>query len=206
MLLMIIESLRGIPYDVCTIVRLRSDAVMAARTLLLTEIAKKISLLSAEYCTVFAQAAGFCLEDQGHVNGVTLQVDGAYNETFDIIWPEIDDNIKRCWTDKQDATENGAYGVAFLLIVDLTPYTVVERSYKGPGFDYWLGDATADVGLLFQRKARLEVSGILNGDMGVIGRRVTSKLLQVTPSDDSKMPAFIVVVEFSAPRSRVAMK
>ncbi|MCX6006055.1 MAG: hypothetical protein NTZ34_02190 [Chloroflexi bacterium] len=177
-----------------------------ARTLLLTDIANYVPMLGADYCSVLAQAAGVCLEDQGHANGVELEVDGAYTDLFAVYWPAIDDKIRRCWTDEQDATENGAYGVAFLLIVALTDYAIIERSYKGPGFDYWLGKLNNGADGLFQDRARLEVSGIRCGDMAAVGRRVSGKLIQVTPSDPSGLPAFIVVVEFSAPRSRVAVK
>ena len=54
-----------------------------------------------------------------------------------------------------------AVAVAVLLIKHLTSYEVfVQRSRRGTGIDYWLGDDTV---LPYTRKARLEVSGILTG-------------------------------------------
>lgn len=172
----------------------------------LTELHSKLSYINPEYSKVLAQAAGVCFEDQSHPNGVELQVDGEYKAKYEVYWPLIDDNIRNCWSDEQYATEHGAYGVAFLLILDLTEYTVIERSRKGTGFDYWLGKVNQDGGVLFQDKARLEVSGIRNGDLGQVRSRTKEKTEQVNPTNNTGLPAYIVVVEFGSPRSRVAKK
>ena len=75
--------------------------------------------------------------------------------------------MRRTHNDLQDATEAGACGLAILLVQLFVGYTVVERSVKGTGFDYWLG---SENDALFQNKARLEASGILRGDQnGVQG-------------------------------------
>jgi hypothetical protein len=47
-----------------------------------------------------------------------------------------------------------------MLIRQLTQFTVIERSRKGTGFDYWLGSEDEAGELPFQNKVRLEVSGI----------------------------------------------
>jgi hypothetical protein len=64
---------------------------------------------------------------------------------------------------------------AILLMRALTGYTVIERSRKGTGFDWWLG--TEDN--LFQGKVRLEVSGILRGTIG--GQLVSNLVLRGAP-------------------------
>jgi len=109
----------------------------------------------------------------------------------------------RCYNDEESTTELGAYGVAFLLILDLTDYTIIKRSRKGTGFDYWLGKAQENEELPFQNKERLEVSGIRSGDNSRVKARVNEKLKQVQPSNDTALPALIVVVEFSAPLSQM---
>ena len=68
----------------------------------------------------------------------------------------------------------------------------------GTGFDYWLGDKDS---VLFQKKARLEVSGILKGDDTAISRRYTSKVEQTHKSDELQLPAYISVIEFSRPKA-----
>jgi hypothetical protein len=88
----------------------------------------------------------------------------------------------------------------------LTGYTVVEQSVIGSGFDWLIGPETSDDEGIFQDNMRLEISGILQGDEAQIKRRVKEKLQQTNVSDDWGMPAYIVVVEFSKPHSRVVQK
>lgn len=97
----------------------------------------------------------------------------------------------------------GAYGIAFLLIRDLTGLGVIERSRKGTGFDYWLGHAGDD--LPFQNKARLEVSGIRQGDAARQAARMSRKTKQ-TERSDGVLPAYVIVVEFGTPTALVVRR
>ena len=154
------------------------------------------------YGKCLAEAGAVCLDEVGHQCGVELQVKGLHKTKYRLLWPEVTPQMKNCYNDLQDSTENGAYGLAFLLIKQLTDYTVIQRSRKGPGFDYWLG---REGNSLFQNTARLEVSGILKGTASKIASRVKQKLAQVSPSDGTS-PAYIVVVEFGNPLSLVVLK
>ena len=109
---------------------------------------------------------------------------------------------RRFWNDLEEATQHGAYAVAILLVRALTGYTVIERSRKGTGFDWWLG--TEDN--LFQGKARLEVSGILHGTTRRINGRIKARVGQTTQSDNLALPAYVVVVEFGTPRAKVVQR
>jgi hypothetical protein len=80
---------------------------------------------------------------------------------------------------------------------------VIQRSRKGTGFDYWLGDESY---MPFESKARLEVSGIRNGDQKVVTARVRAKLMQTEVSDVTSLPAYIVVVEFGHPVAEVRQR
>lgn len=111
----------------------------------------------------------------------------------------------RCWNDLEYTTEQAAYGIAFMIITRLTDFTVIERSRKGTGFDYWLGTENDDSLLPFQNKARLEISGIRAGDEKRINIRLKQKLEQTKPSDGI-LPAYVVVVEFSKPVAITAKK
>ena len=75
----------------------------------------------------------------------------------------------------------------------------------GTGFDWWLGTQEGD---LFQKKARLEVSGLLReAQMWRVTARISEKKKQTEVSDQTtKTPAVIVVVEFSAPLSKVVKR
>lgn len=91
------------------------------------------------------------------------------------------------------------------LVREILGMSILQRSRKGPGYDYWISPAD-NKKPYFQDKARLEVSGILCGSRSDINRRVAAKMQQVAKSDDSKCPAVIAVVEFSKPQSDVSEK
>lgn len=148
-----------------------------------------------------AQAASVCLAHHGHPTGVLPTISGDFSETVRVEWTdEIDEAVIRYWADLTEAVEQGAVGIAILLARLLGGYTVVERAVKGTGIDWWMG-RTDDP--LFQRKARLEVSGILGATAGQVAARAAAKVEQTKQSDDSGLEAYVVVVEFSAPRSQV---
>lgn len=54
-----------------------------------------------------------------------------------------------------------------------------------------------------QEQARLEVSGILKGSKGIVNKRMIEKIRQTQKSDDTDIPAYIVVVEFSEPMIKI---
>ncbi len=89
----------------------------------------------------------------------------------------------------------------------MTALTVIERSRKGTGFDYWLGTQGSTATLPFDRMARLEVSGIRSkGNRSQINARVKQKTEQTRASDAQGLPAYIIVVEFSRPISVISAK
>jgi len=179
---------------------------MKSGKLLLTELAKGLSGVTPAFGDTLAEAGAICFESQNHFNGVELQVNGTFKARYQVFWQRVTDQMLRCWNDAEYTTEQGAYGVAFLLLLDLTEYTIIEKARKGPGFDYWLGRAEDNRRLPFQNVARLEVSGIRSGDDSLVRARVNQKLRQVAPSDITHLPAYIIVVEFGSPLSQVVKK
>lgn len=149
---------------------------MKSGKLILTELSRKLPGITSAYGKTLAEAAAVCFEDQGHTVGKVLEVQGKFRAGYPVFWPPVTDQMTRCYADEQDTTELGAYGVAILLILDLTDLTVIQRSRKGSGFDYWLGTAEDSEGLPFQNKERLEVSGIRKGDNNDVKARVNQKL------------------------------
>jgi hypothetical protein len=143
-----------------------------------------------------AQAAAVCLENREHRSGATFHLTGVKVTQFLMEWPPVDDQARRSHNDLQEATERGAYGIAILIVCDHTGMVVVERSAKGLGFDYWLGDRDDDE--LFAGKARLEVSGILSGSRSQAQARVRQKREQMKPSAHLA-PGYVAVVEFGTP-------
>ena len=160
--------------------------------------------ISGRLGAAMAEAGGVCLESQGHAQGVRLSVRGLRNGAYSLDWPPIDDQSRRSWNDPDEATEYGAAGIAAMLAKREIGYTVIKRSAKGTGFDYWLGDES-DV-LTFESKAILEVSGIRKGNDGAIRARVWQKLHQTDISDQLGLPAYVIVVEFGSPVAEVQEK
>ena len=118
-------------------------------------------------------------------------------------WSPVTDQIRRTWADLREATEKGAEGIAILLLKQELGYTAIERAAIGTRIDRWLGEESDAPN--FQRKARLEVSGILNGNDGGVKRRLREKMDQVN-FIHSQLPAYVVVVEFSRPLAEVNEK
>ena len=148
------------------------------------------------------EAAAVCLEAQQHNPGATLQVDhGAGNDSCRLSWQQCTEQQVRCHNDFQEATEFGACGIAIELVRELTGLVVVLRSRKGTGFDYWLGHSGDESR---EPKARLEVSGILNGNDALIRSRLRAKLAQMEQSIESGLPGYVAILSFSAPEARVA--
>lgn len=167
-------------------------------TLDLSELQRGLPAITPAFGAALAEAGAICFTEQGHQPGVELVVKGDFTGVFVLLWPKVTDQMRLCWNDEEYTTEQAAYGVSLLLIQQLTDFTVVERSRRGTGFDYWLGKTSASAELPFQKSARLEVSGIRRGNRRQIRTRVTLKVAQVKPTD-SLAPAYISVIEFSQP-------
>jgi hypothetical protein len=153
-----------------------------------------------------ATAAAVCFEERGHSGCVALQLDGIQPGIIQIQWDAIDEMTRRFNADMEVATEYGAYGIAALIMPHLTQLTIIERSVKGKGlgFDFWLGSVN-NPDTLFQRKARLEVSGIRKGSTSLIQARVKIKLKQIIPSD-TLAPGYVAIVEFGTPQACIVKK
>jgi hypothetical protein len=160
--------------------------------------------ISPEWGASLAQAASVSLEVRGHAPPKVCHVDGSIQGVHTLVWPAVTNQIRRTWGDLDEAVEHGAYGMAALLVAAHTELEVVERSRKGTGFDYWLGPKGENSDL-FQRTARMEVSGIGSGGAGTVSAREKEKMKQTSVSDGA-LPAYIVIVEFGTPRARVVVK
>lgn len=155
-----------------------------------------------------AEGGAFCMERQGHESGVIFEIsNGSKKVEARLSWSNIiDGQTERAWNDTQEATEYGATAIAIALLHYLSDYTVIERSFKGTGFDYWLGTGEYDENLVpfVQRKARLEISGIWKANFrNSLKKRLKQKIKQVEKANYSDVPIVIVVVDFGAPKAKV---
>lgn len=145
------------------------------------------------------------LHNSGHPSPVTLRMEGLRTEPFSLSWDDtFDDQMRRTYADEQSVTERAAVAVSVMLALRTTAYTVIERSRRGTGFDYMLGDNDDP---LFMPKARLEVSGIMREtDGNTLSTRFQQKAAQTDRSDATRLPAYVSVVEFSTPKAKFDIK
>lgn len=157
--------------------------------------------LTQEFGNFLLQACTVCLNHQNHSSGVSMNLATiSGNQNLNLQWSTIVDNqIIRNWSDLQEATEYAATGIAIKLAESYSNSKCIERSSKGTGFDYWLGDED-EIGL-FQRKERLEISGILKeNSSNSLDKRVKMKAEQTKASTNTGLKAHICVVEFGNPK------
>lgn len=166
------------------------------------KLAKGQPALTKSLGMVLVENISVCYHQTGKINPVSLNLSGICNELAKVRLIKITDQLLKTYADLQDATENAAVGLALATIIDKTNYKIIERSMKSTGIDYWLGEKD-DPGPLFQRKARLEVSGILKGSDSDITKRVNSKIKQAERSANSGLSVFISVSEFTQSKTVV---
>ena len=155
--------------------------------------------LSPEFCGLAAAACASKLQEHGHGKPVELSVVGSLTKRVRVDWTEPDERTKGSLGEK--ATEFAGECIGILLCEKFTEFNVVERSWIGTGFDFWLGRKRD---LLFQRKARLEVSALDHGTRGDVDARVRVKEEQIRKGTGSSAGAALIVVsEFKTPIARL---
>lgn len=158
--------------------------------------------ISPAYGASLAEAASVCIADAHHLNPASFRIDGHSDFNAEMSWDAPDQKAFNTWNDEEFTTEQAAYGLAALLVEEFG-LEVVQRSRKGTGFDYWLGEKGKASTTLFQGLARLEVSGIRRGGETQIAQRVKIKENQTTKSDNLALPAVVAIIEFSTPAARI---
>lgn len=149
------------------------------------------------------EAILICLQYHHHESGAICNLNDfdATLATLEIIWSkELDAKTCRAWGEPRNAVEDAAIGIAFLIVLQFTEFTVIERANIGTGIDYWLGykeDVERDK---FLPRARMETSGIMlqRYTSGIL-QRIKDKLEQTKQSDIFELPAYVIVTEFSRP-------
>jgi hypothetical protein len=170
-----------------------------AKHINLTKFASGTARLSPEFCGMIAAACALKLKQNAHPQPAILAIEGSYTETVTIGWDEPDARTEGSFGEK--ATEFAGECLGIAVTEKLTEFNVVERSFIGTGFDFWLGRKRD---LLFQRKARLEISGMDDGDPTEIQARVKRKQNQVDKGTvNNSLRALIVVSQFTRPVAKV---
>lgn len=175
------------------------------------ETIKTLPILTKSWRDQFYEGALVCFVLQGHKSGVKLKVDRRINieertieDIYAVQWGgHFSKDLELSWGDPDEAVEKGATCIAILLTFKYTGLLPIQRSHKGTGFDYWLGNLD-EVGEL-NYQIRLETSGIMKGKNRMT-TRLHKRTKQTDKSDDTKLQAYIVVVEFSSPMCKFIEK
>jgi len=150
------------------------------------------------------------LVKQGFSSGVILEIKGEFNESCIIEWTnDLEDKDIRSWRDEIQIANFGAVGIAILLMAELLKFKNFEESTIGTGIDFWISKKKFQKGEIafYKREARLEVSGLLKEGTGnTINMRVGRKRKQMKASDHLDLQGWIVIVEFSTPKSKIIKK
>lgn len=144
----------------------------------------------------FAEAACVCL-DRHHSSPVDFHLVDAdkFNGLAQATWLTTDARAKSAWANNDDATRDGAYGIAIATIEVTRGLVAVGRAETRTGADYYLsfpGQPAED----FEKAFRLEVSGIDNCTQSLMETRLNQKVQQAVKGN-SNLPAIAAVVGFS---------
>src|SRR5574344_993982 len=149
----------------------------------------------------FYEACSVTMHRAGHAESVIMNLSGDNKKNINLLWKDIfDEQLDRAYKEDSSLIDASASCLACLIALHETDYTIVERGYKGSGFDYYLGYKNAKQ--FFAGVARLEISGIKTENEGnSLEKRFKEKLIQTSQSDNTDLPAYVSVVEFSKPRA-----
>jgi hypothetical protein len=150
----------------------------------------------------------YMLASQGHSSGTTLQVkiDNG-NIDFIVTWEGgLTFQMLRTMNEEERATDYGAMCMAILLVSQLTEYQHFTFSGIGTGIDFVLFKEMPKV-IDQKADARLEISGIRKASRtNTLETRHKSKVEQVKKSDSMNVNVYIVITEFSTPKSSFLIK
>ena len=170
----------------------------------LDDLEKGLPTLTSRNGAQLAEMALFCLRRKPHESGVTTCAADGTEVDCQIDWGlTLDERSSGSYGDLEEVTEYGATALAILYSLKLTGQNTVQRSAKGNGFDYWVGDYNNSDAPPFQHFARLEISGLMTANQAQVKRRYREKRQQISISDHMLTPRIVFIMEFSAPMTAV---
>lgn len=171
---------------------------MANRKLKFFDLDKRHPGISIGVALSYAEAARVCL-DRHHASPCKFQIqDNDSTHLANAEWNASGNALNAAWANKDDATRDGAYGLALAAVEETRKLVAVGRAETRTGADYYLSEIPVQPDN-FEGSVRLEVSGTDNGDNSVISARLAQKLKQAK-NGISNLPAIASVVAFSALR------
>ncbi|MDE2749517.1 MAG: hypothetical protein OXI34_11185 [Chloroflexota bacterium] len=178
--------------------------LMANPTVLdLDQLRKAIPYMSVNLADLIHEAVVMCFHHGQHRSGVACQIRDFENilAAATIVWTKsFSDIIQRTFGETGYAVEFAAEGIACLTITEFTEYTVIERSIRHDGVDFWLASKDETGRHTFQRAARMESKGITEARYpSDIKNQLDRGIKQTKQSDHTDLPVYIIATEFSQP-------
>ena len=147
------------------------------------------------------------LEDNYHKSSCVLKVYGDTTIDFQLNWSKVFGRAG--YKEPKKFTEKGAEAISFLLCHKLTDFGILEEAMIGTGIDYWLAYETnhANYSKNSLMDARLEISGILKEtSQNTMVSRIQVKKLQTHRSNNTSLPDYVSIIEFSIPKAYFGKK
>lgn len=154
----------------------------------------------------WVEAAIICFLNNGHQSGVNILVNVEEQQhSFQLAWTDkITEKVIRSWGDFVEAAEYGATAIAALLISPLTGLVVSGRVPQLMQADYTLQTVENYENGEIEPDALLEVSGIFRKNKGnTVNMRVQKKRKHIENNSKRDYLTYVIIVEFSAPKSKM---
>ncbi len=149
--------------------------------------------VSAAVCEALAEAAEVCLARHHEPPRTSLRVACVGKESVrSLKWSAPDETAQRSWSNRDDATRDGAYVVSLAVVEHELRMVALSRADTRTGADYYVGRPESPD---LEQAFRLEISGLNEGGLVDIRRRLRSKEEQAAKGD-SFLPAYASVVGF----------
>jgi len=168
------------------------------RVLNLDKIKTGLSGITPARGFLYMEAAIVSLMKRGFSSGVILKIEGDFTIDMKIEWTEkVTQSTVKSWKEESYATNYGAVGIALLLYTELLGSSYFEEAQIGTGIDFWVSkeDTGNKKALHIPKEARLEISGLGKEKIGnTVNMRIGQKKRQITSSDTTNLPGWIIVV------------
>ena len=148
-------------------------------------------------------AAVFLLHHHRHQSGLRCEIrsldESLHFARFEWTRP-YSERMMNTFGDTVYAVEFAAEGIACLTVRATTNYTVIKRSQRNDGVDFWLAESDDIDTFTYQFAARLESKGISEArNPSDIKAKVYEGINQSKRSDKARLPAYIIVTDFGKP-------
>ena len=175
------------------------------RSVFLEDIYQKVPVISSDAVGFYKENCMISFDHNGHASGVELNVNYLnQNYEFKIVWNgSVTEQLRRSYQDLPKVADFAACAIVLSILSELTDFIVIEQSILGTTIDYYLADKNkVDDHLIFNKSARLEVSGILKeNENNTVEKRIKAKINRLKPQQD--FSDYIAVIEFSKPWSKI---